>query len=1617
VTKKPDPKLLGTGSNPSNPNTFAVCNATVSNPTGTFIFSNGSSTQTTNNLNYNINFGSGATPPSYSGTTFNSPITVTYNGLGNHIITDSITGINGCNNTRIYTAFVGNMATGNIDVASFNRYGIAPHKVDFVFSTTCYDNTPGTEYILNFGDGQIDTVLQQNLPVSHIWSHTYNGCQNIKVACDLNNNYYNYKMTYSIRNACNTISSNVCPIMVCCPTTGGFGPGGGGGVGGGGGYGFGWFPGDTDSSHLVGCQTVVFSNTTTPGFFIDPFGITATPNLQYYWNFGDPISGVNNISTAANPQHLFTKVDTTFKVTLITWTGFDPGIANINLTADTIVKYIYIQTPPIPNFTTDNSNISPNTCIPKTVKVLTNTSVIGALGIPKYRWRVLYALSGIPAPPLSYTITTPGYTGDTTYSKPWFQFNTTGKFILELKVTNMCGVAVLKSDTILVCMDPAVSFAQSNVYYCGPGARTICPAYNRNCDPTHVSYSWSVPANVAFATGSTSASSCPVLDFLTYGTYIVTVTITNDCGQDTATQAIHITNLLANNIITPPFTQFCGTITPPVTITGGVPTGGGGSYIYLWQKKVATGIWTNINPGGDGKDYMITDPVSEDTQYRRWVYDQGDCQEVSNVVTLAKIPVIQNNLIYQDQLKCSGAQPDPFTSTTAVGGTGTIAYEWQLKTTGSWSSAGSTNPNYTSGPLTATTSFRRVATSGPCTDNSSAIIITICDAIGNNLVPASGPNAIEICAGITPAQISGSSPTGACSNYNYQWQQSTNGGSLWTSVQSGGTGQNYSPPALTATTRYRRLVSSLATTCPDNISGEFLITVNPNPVANAGFDTTVTFHTVAKLWGNASGGTPGTAGYTYCWTPAAKVNGSNCLKNVTTIPLDITSPFILTVTDSKTCTNADTKVVNVGIGMVCSVSPSSARICPVCPTNQVTLSCGVSGGSGNYTYSWTANPPNSLPSTSSITVCPAGTTSYTCLVWDGYSSCTTNSVTVTVDPVPVITSTLTKDICSGQQVNYSPTSTVAGTTYTWTTQPGTCTGNANGMGTMITDILINTGITPCSVSYIITPIGPSPNYCIGTPVTLVVNVMPVSQITNTLLSQTVVSGSSTTPVTFTSNVSNATFEWHVSGTVCPGGTISYTQISGTGSTIPSQPVSISGTPTSCELKYLVTPSVPKPSGGSCPGTPVTYSIFINLAPSVYTLICPSPVCEGTPVSITLSGSDLGISYQMYKDGATFQSPKPGGPGPLTWTGITASGNYLVWGTNTSNGQSILMDGQCTVTINPKPIANYIMSSTGPCPGDIITLNGSQAGVTYVLYCDGIPVGESYPGPGILNFTNTITPGLYKIKATYNGTGCWVWIDGSVQITPNPQAFLFVPAGDLCVGDDLSLANSQSGVLYELWCNPLTGPGPVFIKSMPGLTGSSIAFGIQTIAGTYYIHAINLFTLCDVYFPDNKVFWPNPQLFNITPLTSAVPNCGMTTIGLSSSEVGVHYAVYQLDGNGVPLGYHYPPFSELTGDGNPLVFGTTDDIGEYVVIAWNPANLCQSQMNGIVVIHASPTKYWMDPQGGPICIDQGVGLEIKLLHSDVGINYTLHPVNNMKPGGPVPLSFGFSNTTINLYHYC
>jgi hypothetical protein len=249
----------------------------------------------------------------------------------------------------------------------------------------------------------------------------------------------------------------------------------------------------------------------------------------------------------------------------------------------------------------------------------------------------------------------------------------------------------------------------------------------------------------------------------------------------------------------------------------------------------------------------------------------GGCTTVYSVAV--KITVygdLTAGAIEAEQTICYNTAPEQLTNKTSpTGGSDSYTYQWQQSANGTsdWTNVtggtGAASEAYTPPALTATTWYRRAVTSGGCTTVYSAKVkITVYGDLTAGAIEAEQ----TICYNTAPEQLTNkTSPTGGSSTYTYQWQQSADGTSDWANV-TGGTGaasEAYTPPALTATTWYRRVVTS--GTCTAS-SAEVKITIYGNLTGGAaGSDQTICYNTVPAPFTSSTSADGGDHTPDYLW--------------------------------------------------------------------------------------------------------------------------------------------------------------------------------------------------------------------------------------------------------------------------------------------------------------------------------------------------------------------------------------------------------------------------------------------------------------------------------------------------------------------------------------------------------------------------------------------------------------------------------------------------------------------------------------------------------------------------------------------------------------------------------
>ncbi|PID93605.1 MAG: hypothetical protein CSA95_06750 [Bacteroidetes bacterium] len=230
------------------------------------------------------------------------------------------------------------------------------------------------------------------------------------------------------------------------------------------------------------------------------------------------------------------------------------------------------------------------------------------------------------------------------------------------------------------------------------------------------------------------------------------------------------------------------------------------------------------------------------------------------------------------------------------------------------------------------------------------------------------------------------------------------------------------------------LTTSANSTCPAT-SDEMVLSFMQIPTVNAGEDQVIPFGTYTQLEGSVSGGS---GDYFHSWEPSELIIGQHILTPTTT-NLESSTLFTLFSTDNATgCSHQDQVTVYVTGGPL--NSEVSATPDSVCPQEAVQLQCLPSGGSGDYSYTWSSNPPGFTSTLAAPLTYPEETTTYSATVSDGYNM-VTNTVEVVVFALP------TPDAGADQWIPHGTTTILEGSAtggsgnYNWLWSPGALLAN------------------------------------------------------------------------------------------------------------------------------------------------------------------------------------------------------------------------------------------------------------------------------------------------------------------------------------------------------------------------------------------------------------------------------------------------------------------------------------------------------------------------------------------------------------------------------------------------
>ena len=232
----------------------------------------------------------------------------------------------------------------------------------------------------------------------------------------------------------------------------------------------------------------------------------------------------------------------------------------------------------------------------------------------------------------------------------------------------------------------------------------------------------------------------------------------------------------------------------------------------------------------------------------------------------------------------------------------------------------------------------------------------------------------------------------------------------------------------------------------------------------------------------------------------------------------------------------------------------------------------------------------------------------------------------------------------------------------------------------------------------------------------------------------------------------------------------------------------------------------------------TKNYNISATINAYTVSAAAPtICENTSTNILLSGSQVGVTYQLRNniDNSPIGPSVPGTGGALSFpTGtLTSTTTFNVLAYN--SGCQLPMTGTPTVTVQPQPTITLVTGNAEVCAGNTSALLAysatTQSPTQYSIDSDasanaaGINdvVNQTLTASPIdIIVPNSITPNTYNGVLTVSNALC-TSVNYAIQVIvhANPSGTLTSsdPDNEICAGDNVTFT-ATGGVNYHFYLN-------------------------------------------------------------------------------------------------------------------------------------------------------------------------------------------------------------------------
>jgi gliding motility-associated-like protein len=605
---------------------------------------------------------------------------------------------------------------------------------------------------------------------------------------------------------------------------------------------------------------------------------------------------------------------------------------------------------------------------------------------------------------------------------------------------------------------------------------------------------------------------------------------------------------------------------------------------------------------------------------------------------------------------------------------------------------------------------------------------------------------------------------------------------------------------------------------------------------------------------------------TFSWTltPTADIsapstagtgNVNQIITNASTNTLSATFKY---VTESNGCSNS-------GENVVVTVNPLpqlNSTLSPPAICSGSVFSYTATSATSGATLSWSRpavagiTSPGASSGTGNISQQLNNSTTAPIVVAYTYTTtangCTgaVQTVTVTVNPIPVLSSTLSPSpICSGSAFTYTATSATSGATFDWSRAAvAEIDEPANSGSGNITENLTNSATYTVNVTYTYTT---TANGCSNTGENVVVRVNPIPVLSSTLTPSAICSGTTFT-YTATSATTGSTFAWDrvaIAGITSPG------SASGTGNV--SQVLDNSTTdPIAVAYTYTTT-------ANGCSNTGETVTVTVNPIPVLSTTLTPDSICTADLFGYTPNSLTGGASYAWSRSAVVGITPTTSnGTGAVSETltnGTTSPLNATYSYTTTANGCSNTGEN---VVVTVRPNANIVLTSALSTNNQRVCKDAAITDITYTVNSvvstatvTGLPTGV----------TSVFAANTLTISGNANVEGVFIYTVATTGLCVQTSTTGTITSG-------LSLIPPFDADTQRVCRNVSITD----IQYAVGSASASIAWTPSAPSGIFANYAAGVFTITGTPDTDGSYTYTLTTSVECSPPTSKV---GMIVVGL------------------------------------------------------------------------------------------------------------------------------------------